>query len=86
MSGHQCNCKPSCREPQTSCVFCDIVAGRSPNTKVLFENTRMLIIRDIRPASEHHYLAIPKEHIRNATALSSSDRPLSECRHAPTVR
>lgn len=73
-----CECRPSTREPTKECVFCEIVAGRKPETKILFENNRMIIINDIRPASEHHLLAIPKEHILNATKLSGNDRPLGK--------
>lgn len=70
--------QPSSREPTNGCVFCDIVSGRTRATAtVLFENDRLMIIRDIRPATDQHYLAIPKEHIRNATSLFSADRPLS---------
>lgn len=80
---HQCNptYQPSSREPSNSCVFCDIVSGRTrANAKVMFENDRLMIIKDLRPAADHHYLAIPKEHIRNATSLIGADRPLSMSR------
>lgn len=71
-----CDCDPGAREPNKKCIFCDIVAGRKPETEILFENNRLIIIKDIRPASEHHLLAIPKEHILNASKLSGNDRPL----------
>lgn len=78
MSYGCCECKPSAREPCKDCIFCDIIAGRKPDTNILFENNRMIIIKDIRPAADHHLLAIPKEHIANATSLSGNDRPLGK--------
>lgn len=63
---------------QTNCVFCEIVAGRSPDTKIMFETENILIIKDIKPASDHHYLALPKNHITNAKELKLPDKPLSK--------
>lgn len=76
---------PSSREPVGDCEFCDIALKRhtsckcnhSPPPTVLFENNRMLIIREPNPASNHHLLAIPKQHIRNTGALVAADRDLS---------
>lgn len=43
------------------CVFCKIIAGEIPSTK-LYEDDEMIIIKDIEPKAKCHYLCIPKEH------------------------
>lgn len=46
-----------------SCIFCKIVAGEIPSTKV-YEDEHFLAFLDIRPRSPGHTLVIPKEHYR----------------------
>lgn len=43
------------------CIFCKIVAGEVPSTKV-FENDALLAFMDIKPINEGHVLIIPKKH------------------------
>ena len=43
------------------CVFCKIVAGEIPATKV-FEDDIVLVFLDIGPISDGHTLVIPKQH------------------------
>lgn len=57
------------------CIFCNIVSKKQ-NTELLFENDSFVIIKDIRPACDFHYLAIPKRHIRDGRDLTSTDKPL----------
>lgn len=59
------------------CVFCDIVAGKSPETIIEFTNEHIVIFKDIRPASDHHYLAVPKNHMPNVRACTANDKDLS---------
>jgi len=47
-----------------TCIFCDILAGRSP-AEVLYENAHALAILDIRPIHHGHSLVIPKVHCRD---------------------
>ena len=47
---------------ENSCVFCNIVAGKSP-AHILFENDLSMVILDINPLAEGHSLAIPKRHV-----------------------
>lgn len=63
---------------QKPCAFCDIVAGKSPKTVIAFLNENIVIFEDIRPASEHHYLAVPKKHMHNVRSLNVDDKDLSE--------
>jgi len=46
----------------SDCLFCKIVAGEVPATKV-DENEQYLAFRDISPQAPTHVLAIPKQHV-----------------------
>ena len=52
-----------------NCIFCKIVAGEIPSPR-LYEDDRMIVIRDIEPKAKLHYLCIPKQHF---TYLSEMD-------------
>lgn len=45
-----------------NCLFCKIIAGEIPSTKV-YEDDKILAFRDIAPMAPTHILVIPKEHI-----------------------
>ncbi len=45
-----------------NCLFCKIVAGEIPSTKV-YEDEKVLAFRDIAPMAPTHILVIPKTHI-----------------------
>uniref|UniRef100_A0A182NH94 Adenosine 5'-monophosphoramidase HINT3 n=1 Tax=Anopheles dirus TaxID=7168 RepID=A0A182NH94_9DIPT len=60
------------------CVFCKIATGADPATEIVFQNERLCIFKDIRPASDFHYLAIPNQHLENVNSLTSADKPLLE--------
>ena len=52
------------------CLFCKIVAGAIPVTRV-FEDERSLVFADIHPQAPVHLLVIPKEHLTShAEAMS----------------
>jgi histidine triad (HIT) family protein len=53
----------------TDCLFCKIVAGDIPATKVL-ETDGSLAFRDLNPQAPTHVLVIPKEHVTHAGELS----------------
>ena len=44
------------------CLFCRIIAGEIPSTKV-YEDETVFAFRDINPQAPTHILVIPKEHI-----------------------
>lgn len=46
------------------CIFCKIVAGRIPCTRV-YEDEKALAFMDISPLNKGHLLVIPKEHFGN---------------------
>lgn len=45
----------------SDCLFCKIIAGEIPSTKV-YEDEYTLAFRDIDPKAPTHVLVIPKEH------------------------
>ena len=47
-----------------NCIFCQIIAGEVPCTKV-FENETTLAFLDIFPATPYHTLVIPKNHFES---------------------
>lgn len=49
------------------CIFCKIVAGEIPSTKV-YEDELVYAFRDINPMAPTHVLIIPKEHIMSSPA------------------
>jgi histidine triad (HIT) family protein len=57
------------------CLFCRIVAGEIPATKV-HEDDRMIAIRDIGPQAPTHILLLSVEHIASAADLTEADGPL----------
>lgn len=54
------------------CIFCEIVAGRSPAHRV-YEDDRILIFMDLFPAHSGHTLVIPKSHGETLFETSSED-------------
>ncbi len=54
-----------------NCLFCKIIAGEIPCIKV-YEDDKMIIINDIAPQADIHYLMIPKEHYANICEMSAS--------------
>lgn len=53
------------------CIFCKIVDGVIPSSK-MYEDDKMLIIRDISPQAKCHYLLIPKVHYDNIADLATN--------------
>ena len=49
------------------CVFCRIISGEIPAERV-YEDDKMIVIRDAAPAAPVHVLMIPKEHTENIVA------------------
>ena len=44
-----------------NCIFCKIIAGDIPSPR-LYEDEKMIIIKDIEPKAKLHYLCIPITH------------------------
>lgn len=60
---------------ENSCIFCKIVKGEIPCTKV-YEDENNLVFRDIRPAAPTHLLAIPKRHVGRLSECGESEQRL----------
>ena len=58
-----------------NCLFCGIVAGKVPSTKV-HEDDRVVAFRDIAPRAPTHILVIPRDHIASAAELTEADGPM----------
>lgn len=54
------------------CVFCEIINGNIPSTKV-YEDDMMLAFKDLNPQAPVHILAVPKEHICCANAVNEEN-------------
>ena len=54
------------------CLFCKIVAGEIPSTKV-YEDERVLAFRDIAPMAPTHILVIPKAHIASVNGITAEN-------------
>eukprot|EP00099_Drosophila_melanogaster_P000762 NP_001033848.1 uncharacterized protein Dmel_CG34015 [Drosophila melanogaster] len=55
-----------------NCIFCLISDGRIPSTVLEVENDDFVIFQDIKPASQHHYLAVTKKHYASLKDLNKS--------------
>ena len=55
-----------------NCLFCKIVAGIIPSTKV-YEDETVLAFRDIAPMAPTHILVIPKSHIPSVDGITGEN-------------
>lgn len=56
----------------TDCLFCKIISGDIPSTKV-YEDETVFAFRDIAPQAPTHILVIPKEHIPSVDGVNASN-------------
>jgi len=59
----------------TDCLFCKIIAGDIPSSKI-YEDDQIFVFKDINPKAEVHLLVIPKIHIDSLDELTDEHRPL----------
>ncbi len=61
------------------CIFCKIIKGEIPSTKV-YEDNDMVIIKDIAPQAPVHLLLLPKEHFANIVEMTDAQaQTLGRC-------
>lgn len=61
------------------CIFCKIIKGEIPSQK-LYEDEKMIIIKDIEPKAIRHFLMIPKNHFKLLSEMTEQDAiELGEC-------
>ena len=56
----------------SNCLFCKIVAGEIPSTRV-YEDETVLAFRDIAPQAPCHVLVIPKVHIADVNGITAEN-------------
>ena len=54
------------------CLFCKIIAGDIPSTKV-YEDELVYAFRDINPQAPTHILVIPKAHIDSVNGVTAEN-------------
>lgn len=59
----------------TSCIFCRIVRGEIP-AKILLQNEQCMIIQDIAPKADIHWLVVPKVHLDDLRIATPSHQAL----------
>ena len=56
----------------SNCLFCKIIAGDIPSTKV-YEDETVYAFRDIAPQAPTHILVIPKAHIDSCNGITAEN-------------
>ena len=54
------------------CLFCKIIAGDIPSTKV-YEDETVYAFRDINPQAPTHVLVVPKTHIEDCNGITAEN-------------
>lgn len=57
------------------CIFCKIVAGEIPSTKI-YEDEKVYAFADIEPQAPFHAIIVPKEHISSAAEITADNSHL----------
>ena len=55
-----------------NCLFCKIIAGDIPSTKV-YEDETVFAFRDIAPQAPTHVLVVPKAHIESCNGITAEN-------------
>ena len=56
----------------SDCLFCKIIAGDIPSTKV-YEDETVYAFRDIAPQAPTHILVVPKAHIDSCACITAEN-------------
>ena len=54
------------------CLFCKIVGGEIPSTKV-YEDEYVYAFRDIEPQAPEHIIIVPKNHMTSANDITADN-------------
>lgn len=57
------------------CIFCRIVAGNIPSTKV-YEDEDVVAFHDVNPKAKVHFLIVPKVHIESLASCDAQHQVL----------
>jgi len=58
-----------------NCIFCKIVKGEIPSTKV-YEDDEILAFHDVNPVAQVHFMLIPKEHVASLAHVADRHQPV----------
>ena len=56
----------------SDCIFCKIVNGDIPSTKV-YEDESVIAFKDLNPQAPVHILVVPKKHYENVLDVEEND-------------
>lgn len=56
---------------ETDCLFCRIVAGEIPSTRVI-DTANVISFRDIAPKAPVHVLVVPRQHLANVSDVAAA--------------
>ena len=56
----------------SDCLFCKIIAGKIPSSKV-YEDETVYAFRDIAPQAPTHVLVVPKTHIESCNGITGAN-------------
>lgn len=59
----------------SDCLFCKIIAGEIPSTKI-YEDESVYAFADINPQAPFHAVIVPKEHIASAAEINANNSHL----------
>lgn len=57
------------------CIFCKIINKEKP-ADLVYENDKIIVVKDINPKAKVHLLIIPKKHIPSVDHLGVEDKIL----------
>ncbi len=60
---------------EETCIFCQIIQNKIPAT-IIFDNSELLVIKDIKPQAPSHFLILPKQHIKTINDIENHDQQL----------
>ncbi|HUD26649.1 MAG TPA: histidine triad nucleotide-binding protein [Burkholderiaceae bacterium] len=58
-----------------NCIFCRIVGGQIPSTKV-YEDEDLIVFKDIHPKAPIHLLLVPRVHVESLMTVQPQHGPL----------
>ena len=59
----------------SNCLFCKIINGQIPSTKV-YEDETVYAFRDINPQAPVHVLVVPKTHVEDCNGITAENSAL----------
>ena len=63
--------------PNQQCIFCSLIFGDLPSTKIA-ENGKAIAILELNQVSEGHTIILPREHISDPTAMPQEAKDLAK--------